>query len=127
MRTVGIILVALLLALLAALALWAWLRECGVGVGAGKKAADGAAWQAEVELEQLTERNPDYEALRIKVVPRDSRGREVETPGVQFQLDTGLPPTAPPSVKMSVRLEAGLLSIFVTIARARPLPLTAST
>jgi hypothetical protein len=87
MRTVGIIVAALLLALLAALALWAWLRVRGSAGEASKKAADGALWQADVELEQLSERNPDYEALRIKVVLRDSRGREVETPSVRFQLD----------------------------------------
>jgi len=50
------------------------------GEGAGRS----PEWRVEVQLEHLSERNPDYEASRLTVVLRDSKGRELETP------DTGL-------------------------------------
>ena len=47
----------------------------------------GAEWRAEVVLEQLSERNPDYEINRLKIVLRDRKGKEVETPDTQFELN----------------------------------------
>lgn len=86
MRVTGALFVAALLSLAAVLALWACRREHPAG-GQREKKAEGAEWEAEVGLEHLSERGPDYEALRFKIVLRDERGREVETPSVRFQLD----------------------------------------
>lgn len=52
----------------------------------------GADWRAEIALEQLSERNPDYEVSRLTVVLRDAKGRETETPDAQFELN-GVPLT----------------------------------
>jgi hypothetical protein len=45
------------------------------------------AFQVEVLLEQITERNPDFETSGLKVVLRDAKGKEVETPDVRLELD----------------------------------------
>jgi len=89
-----LVVVATGLALLLVAVFVVWMRA-GASVGRGSSAsapasAEGegrrADWRAEVKLEQLSERNPDYEASRLTVVLRDSKGREVETPDVELEL-----------------------------------------
>lgn len=56
-------------------------------VATGTAADDpGAEWRAEVKVEQLSERNPDYEVNRLTVVLRNAKGKETETPDAQFEL-----------------------------------------
>ncbi|MBI3149423.1 MAG: hypothetical protein HYZ17_13010 [Betaproteobacteria bacterium] len=79
-------------ALLAAIAMaWVWqgsrTKEHHDETGATTKDDVGAQWQAEVELEQLSETRPHYERNRLKLVLRNAKGRETETPEVSFELD----------------------------------------
>ncbi|CAG1008310.1 hypothetical protein BURK2_03723 [Burkholderiales bacterium] len=79
-------------ALLAAIALaWVWqgsrTKEHPDETAATTKDDAGAEWQAEVELDQLSETQPDYERKRLKIVLRNAKGKETETPEVSFELN----------------------------------------
>lgn len=47
----------------------------------------GAEWRAEIDLEHVSESNPGYEASRLTIVLRNSKGREIETPNMHFEVD----------------------------------------
>lgn len=47
----------------------------------------GAEWQATVNLEHISKRNPGYEGSRLTIVLRNSRGREIETPDTYFEVN----------------------------------------
>lgn len=84
--------VLVLAALLAAIALaWVWQgsrpKENQDETGATTKDDAGAQWQAQIELEQLSETQPDYERKHLKLVLRNAKGKETETPEVSFELD----------------------------------------
>lgn len=44
-------------------------------------------WRVEALLEQVQEKNPDFETTEFKVVLRDAKGKEVETPEVRLERD----------------------------------------
>lgn len=94
MRLVGIIAAALGLLLVAIVAGWKWhsarieRQPDNPAVTATDDA--GADWRAEVVLEQLSEQHPDYNVSRLTVVLRNSKGREIETPDTQFEVN-GVP------------------------------------
>lgn len=70
--------------------LWYWHAAWaapGTPASKGAGAGCGVAFRVEARLEQLSERSPDYEVSRLDVVLRDPHGREVETPGVELDLD----------------------------------------
>lgn len=84
--------------LLFALALVAALLAAVHLVRARSRPDDGAAsspiprtgrpfgFRVEARLEEVSERNPDYESSRFTVVLRDAKGREVETPEIRLEL-----------------------------------------
>ena len=47
----------------------------------------GAEWQAAVDLEHISKRNPGYEGSRLTIVLRNSRGQEIETPDTYFEVN----------------------------------------
>ena len=94
MRLIGIIAVALGLLLVAIVVGWNWYGT-ETGRPPGNPAVTttddaGADWRAEIVLEQLSEQHSHYNVSRLTVVLRNSKGREIETPDIQFEAN-GVP------------------------------------
>ena len=95
MKLVAILAAAIVLVIEVTVAAWLMWGARSSKRPAGQETAEsgtekddpGAEWRAEVTIEQLSESNSGYDRSRLKVVLRDAKGKELETPDVRFEVN----------------------------------------